>query len=123
MYRQWGNYQNNPMNVVPPTFPQKFPFQSTPYQTNQQQSFGASTPYEYFQKPPIPMGNFQQQQGGQQGNPMINKGVNPLMQHFKNPNGQMDFDKVFSTVSQMVNTYHQVSPLVKQIGTFVKGFK
>ncbi len=103
------NQQQYPYHVIPPTFPQKFPFHTNHYQEQ--------TPYDYFQKPPIPQQFFNQQQsqGGFGGNPFI--------QQFQNNKGQMDFDKIFSTVGQLVNTVNQVQPIVKKVGYLIKGFK
>lgn len=39
-----------------------------------------------------------------------------------NENNPFNFDTMISKVSQLASTYHQVSPIVKQFGTFVKGF-
>ncbi|MGP4062732.1 YppG family protein [Halobacillus sp. H74] len=50
----------------------------------------------------------------------IPKGV---MNYFQDEEGQMDFDKMMSTTGQVMKTFKQVSPLVKGIGTFVKGIK
>ncbi|WP_102029353.1 YppG family protein [Salirhabdus sp. Marseille-P4669] len=110
MNHQWGQYHNGPVHYVPPSFPPKFPFQSTP---NQGQPV---TPYENFQKPPIPLNSYGNQT-------QVQKGMNPIIQQFQNSNGQIDFDKVFSTVGQIVNTVNQVQPLVKQFGSIMKGFK
>jgi len=46
-----------------------------------------------------------------------------VMNYFQNEDGQLDFDKMMSTTGQVVKTVQQVSPIVKGIGTFVKGFK
>ncbi|WP_062515719.1 YppG family protein [Halobacillus sp. KGW1] len=50
----------------------------------------------------------------------IPKGV---MGYFQNEEGQLDFDKMMSTTGQVVKTMQQVSPIVKGLGSFVKGFK
>lgn len=42
---------------------------------------------------------------------------------FQNTNGQIDFDKMLSTVGQIANTYHQVAPIVKQFGSFMKSIR
>ncbi|MDL4840144.1 YppG family protein [Aquibacillus rhizosphaerae] len=83
-----------------------------------------STPYQYFAKPQHPTNWFpaaQPVQGGQSQNwSQTQKGI---MTYFQDKDGQVDIDKMLSTVGQMANTYHQVSPIVKGIGSFVKGFK
>nr|CDQ37473.1 hypothetical protein BN993_07024 [Virgibacillus halodenitrificans] len=53
--------------------------------------------------------------GMQQGNGLLN--------YFQDNEGQMDLDKMLSTVGQLANTYHQVSPIVKQFGSFIKNFR
>jgi hypothetical protein len=119
MNRPWGPYSQDPFHLIPPSFPNKFPF-------NQQPSAFPNmykSPYEYFQKPPIPLGGFNQHANWKQGGGHFKKGANPLISSFQNANGQMDFDKIFSTVGQLVNTVNQVTPLVKQVGSIMKGFK
>ncbi|MBU5595410.1 YppG family protein [Amphibacillus sp. MSJ-3] len=44
-----------------------------------------------------------------------------VMGYFQNSEGQLDFDKVFNTAGQVANTYQQFSPIVKGIGSFIKG--
>ncbi|MCA0972804.1 YppG family protein [Halobacillus litoralis] len=46
-----------------------------------------------------------------------------VMNYFQDDEGQFDFDKMMSTTGQMMKTFQQVSPLVKGLGTFVKGIK
>jgi hypothetical protein len=82
------------------------------------------TPFEQFSKPKQPQdwytnnqnlqGNFQQNQGYPQA---LKKS------QFHDQNGQLNIDKVLTTVSQIANTYHQVSPIVKQFGSFMKIFR
>ncbi|MCT2534948.1 YppG family protein [Aquibacillus koreensis] len=83
-----------------------------------------TTPYEQFAKPNHPSQWFQQAQQTQQaqGQPW---GQTPkgLMAYFQDKDGQLDIDKMLSTVGQLGNTYQQVSPIVKGLGSFVKGFK
>lgn len=84
------------------------------------------SPYEQFAKPPLPM-NWYQQQSVQQQMPnqkqAAPQGPKNVMTYFQDENGQLDLDKMLSTVGQMVNTVNQVSPLVKGIGSFMKGIK
>ncbi|MEC5424688.1 YppG family protein [Virgibacillus sp. C22-A2] len=61
-------------------------------------------------------------------NPNPNPSINPnpsngLMSYFQSQDGQVDFDKMLSTVGQLANTYHQVSPIVKQFGALMKNFR
>lgn len=36
------------------------------------------------------------------------------------PQGQLDFDKMISSIGQIASTYHQVSPIVKQLSSLMK---
>jgi len=85
------------------------------------------TPFEQFAKPKQPMNWYPHQQ--QQYYPPPNKPnhhaqqVNNLKAYFQDSNGQVDFDKMFSTVGQLANTVQQVSPVIKQVGSLIKSFK
>ncbi|MFC7063674.1 YppG family protein [Halobacillus seohaensis] len=46
-----------------------------------------------------------------------------MINYFQDENGQLDFDKMMSTTGQVMQTIQQVSPMVKGIGTFVKGLR
>lgn len=79
------------------------------------------TPYEYFKKPPLapywhayaqPTNIQQPKQQAQ-----LTKG---LATYFQDKNGQMDINKMMSTVGQMASTVQQVSPIVKSLGSFLK---
>ncbi|GAA0311575.1 hypothetical protein GGQ92_001899 [Gracilibacillus halotolerans] len=74
-----------------------------------------ANPYSYFQKPPIPMQNVPFHTNSQQ-----KPKQNPLLGYFQTDKGEMDMDKVFHTVNQLASTYQQVSPLVKNVGNFIK---
>ncbi|WP_067730270.1 YppG family protein [Oceanobacillus damuensis] len=117
------------------------------YTTHQNQSWNipeiAQTPYEIFAKPELPeqwpnepkinptsmadngnglgtSGNFGAAgpAGGLAGNPSGGPAS-----YFYNNNGQIDFDKVLSTVGQLASTYHQVTPIVKQFSSLIKNFR
>jgi hypothetical protein len=83
------------------------------------------TPYEYFAKPQQPSWpNLMQQTQGDYPPPQPPmKPAGSLMSNFQNEDGKVDIDKMLGTVGQMANTYHQVSPIFKQFGTFLKGFR
>lgn len=89
-------------------------------QTNQPQQ--PTTPYEHFAKPKHPAQWYPPMQGAapKQGMATPGKGV---ISYFQDKDGQLDLDKMLNTVGQMANTYHQVSPIFKGLGSFVKGFK
>lgn len=99
------------------------PFQHSPFYQPQQSYYQQpQTPFEAFAKPKQPQdwysnndsqGDYQQAQQSPQG-------MNP---QFQNQNGQLNLDKVLTTVSQIANTYHQVSPILKQFGDFMKTFR
>lgn len=77
-------------------------------------------PYQFFQKPPQP---FPAQLGGTSPpdfNQMM-KGAVPLLASFQNESGEIDFDKLFSTVGQMVSTVNQLTPLLKGFSSIMKG--
>ncbi|MRH43639.1 hypothetical protein GH741_13255 [Aquibacillus halophilus] len=133
-------------NFRAPYFPQQnynymqsFPY---PEQPPQNQNIGmiqgndapiSVSPYHYFAKPlqPIEQPVQQAQHWNTNYQPVPNAPKQPLNQpptkglisYFQDSNGQVDIDKMLNTVGQMANTYHQVSPIVKGIGSFVKGFR
>ncbi|QHS24108.1 hypothetical protein GWK91_14800 [Virgibacillus sp. MSP4-1] len=116
MQRNWNQQPNPFQQMYPPQ--SQYSYQSPNYPKPNQ---GMNSPYESFQKPPMPIGQ-NSMPPNQMGGPYP-KGANPFLQAFQDQNGQMDFDKVFSTVGQVVDTVHQVSPIVKQVGSFMKNFK
>lgn len=71
---------------------------------------------------PFHQGNWQPPFQGMQG---MGVGQKPtakgVMGYFQNEQGQFDLDKVLNTAGQVANTYQQISPLVKGIGSFLKG--
>ncbi|MCE7794780.1 YppG family protein [Salipaludibacillus sp. CUR1] len=58
-----------------------------------------------------------QQFGGYPPAPQQNPG-SKLMQAFQTSDGKFDFQKAMTTMDQVVKTANQVSPLVKQVGSF-----
>ncbi|WP_087974521.1 YppG family protein [Oceanobacillus rekensis] len=97
------------------------------------------TPYELFAKPEMPVqwlyesqmdadplkantGNIGGASEGFTGENASGPAGGPTS-YFNNGNGQIDFDKVLSTVGQLANTYHQVSPIVKQFSSLIKNFR
>lgn len=87
------------------------PFSPNGGQQQNQQEF---TPYDFFFKPEFPTQYFMPQQNNPQSS--INTGEG-------NENNPLNFDTVISKVGQIASTYHQVSPIVKEFSTFVKGFR
>jgi hypothetical protein len=76
------------------------------------------TPYEMYEKPPLSMNmeNEMRQSVPKQ------RSMPGFMTNFQNENGQLDIDRMLSTVGQFANTYHQVYPIFKQIGGLIKTF-
>jgi hypothetical protein len=106
--------------------PQQYPYTQHPnypyIQQNGPQPF-QQTPYEQFAKPQQPLywDPTQTLHGSQP-----QQGSNPgggIKAYFQDQDGQVDFDKMLSTVGQLASTYHQVSPIVKQFGSIIKIFK
>lgn len=77
------------------------------------------TPYEQFEKPPLQFPWENDMPQAPYPNPPL-KPAHGLMAHFQDENGQLDIDKMLSTVGQLANTYHQVYPIFKQIGGLLK---
>ncbi|TCT20376.1 YppG-like protein [Melghiribacillus thermohalophilus] len=79
-----------------------------------------SAPYQFFQKPPQPFpSEFGTSPYG--GANQLMKGGGPILASFMNEDGQIDFDKLFSTVGQMVSTVNQLTPLLKGFSSLMKG--
>ncbi|MFS0675046.1 YppG family protein [Ornithinibacillus sp. 179-J 7C1 HS] len=96
------------------------PFHPSPYQQYYQNVYEQpKSAFEQFAKPKQPQDWYDQMQGSnQQAQPQ-----QEAMAQFQNQGGQMNLDKVLTTVSQIANTYHQVSPIIKQFGAFMKTFR
>lgn len=94
-------------------------------------------PYQYQQHAPAQMQMTQQPHPSTQPNMPYQQGqwqppyqgmatgqkstTKNVMGYFQNDEGKFDFDKVMNTAGQISNTYQQVSPLVKGIGSFFTG--
>lgn len=117
-------YYNNP--VPNQTYPSDY------YPNEQVQQ----SPFEYYSKPSQPENwpytvpqqpNYYQYE---QQNPYIyqqqSQPSNPppsILAQFKTPEGQMDVQKMLSTVGQLANTVQQVSPVIKEIGAMIRVFR
>ncbi|MFB1051752.1 YppG family protein [Paraliobacillus sp. JSM ZJ581] len=86
-----------------------------------QKQTNVSTPYQYFSKPPHPAEWYPEQ--SQSAFNTYGQQAKGFIQYFQDKDGQMDLDKMLSTVGQVANTYQQVTPMIKGIGSFLKGFK
>lgn len=130
MYNQYPQppFGPRPMQAPYPNQSTFSVFQGVPNQMNMMQPQPAEqqgmkppifqSPYEQFAKPPQPNQwnpyySLEQQfpQYGQMQGP---KG---FMHYFQDKNGQLDLDKMLSTMGQMANTANQFSPLVKSLGS------
>ncbi|MEN2466940.1 YppG family protein [Ornithinibacillus sp. JPR2-1] len=124
--RQFG-YPPYQQPVNPPNYyhhqPTQQPFHSIPYQQHYINLYEQyQSPFEQFAKPKQPQdwyANLDQSQGTNQQAQQQNATTTP----FQNQGGQVNLDKVLTTVSQIANTYHQVSPILKQFGDFMKTFR
>lgn len=76
------------------------------------------SPYEVYAKPTQPEGWAGQMSEGFFQTP--EKQPNPIMAHFYDENGQMDLQKMLSTVNQLANTFQQVTPVIQQLGSLVR---
>ncbi|MYL36128.1 hypothetical protein GLW05_21455 [Pontibacillus yanchengensis] len=106
-------------------YPQQQPFQPYPNQPAQEEQPRPpvfQTPYEQFAKPPQP-NQWNPYYSLQQQYPQQNQQATPkgIMNYFQDKNGQLDLDKMLSTMGQVANTANQFSPLVKGLGSFMKG--
>ncbi|HLR67323.1 YppG family protein [Virgibacillus alimentarius] len=121
-YRQQPDYHENPYyySPVPPQPPPEY-YYSMNMPAHGPGSF-QKTPFEHFAKPHQPINWYQNQHQFDAG-PNNMGTANSLIAYFQDENGQVDFDKMFSTVGQLANTVQQVSPLIKQFGSLIKSFK
>lgn len=83
------------------------------------------TPYEQFAKPKQPPfwpTYIPTNSTSYHADPNVNTATNPMKQS-QPQKEQVDFDKMLSTMGQLANTYHQVSPIVKEFGSIIKAFR
>ncbi|WP_430788666.1 YppG family protein [Virgibacillus flavescens] len=81
------------------------------------------TPYQMYAKPKQPAYWNSFSQPNQMNYPAKPPGQSGLLNYFQNKNGEVDFDKMMSTVGQVANTFQQISPMVKQFGSIMKSIK
>lgn len=89
-----------------------------------QESIPPPTPFAMYAKPKQPS-QMQQPphafyQTMQQQTPKPN---NSLIAYFQDQNGQIDYGKMLSTVSQVATTFQQVTPVIQQINAIIKSFR
>lgn len=81
----------------------------------------SQTPFEYFAKPAQPTswpGAF-----GPQSKSASAFKSNEFLTYFQDKDGQLDLHKMLTTAEQFANTFQQITPLVKQVGSLVKSLK
>ncbi|WP_284141750.1 MULTISPECIES: YppG family protein [unclassified Virgibacillus] len=83
-----------------------------------------SSPFLQYAKPPQPVNWYQSQTQAGDGTATIQQPQsNGIFSYFQDEKGQVDLDKMLTTVGKLANTYQQVSPMVQQFGSFIKGFR
>lgn len=102
-------------NASPNGLNRNHPYTPISSNINQRNTRQELTPYDLFTKPELPTQYLMSQQQIQ-----TQSGINGA--DGTNENNPFNFDTVISKVGQLASTYHQVSPIVKQFSTFVKGF-
>jgi hypothetical protein len=96
-------------NPIPPTPYEKFAKpKQPPYTHNYSSNYG----YGFMQQQGVPNPGFPPQPWNQ---------PNGIISYFQDENGQIDIDKMLSTFGQVADTVKQVSPLVKGLGSIMKG--
>ncbi|WP_394220084.1 YppG family protein [Halobacillus trueperi] len=112
-------------------YPSSPPYQQANYQqmSNNQGNVWGYAPYNQpvygFQNPYVNSYDYTgyTETGNQNSSFNVGNMSKGVMSYFQKEDGQIDFDKMMSTTGQVVKTVKDVSPIVKGIGTFVKGIK
>lgn len=124
-YRQdpysWDPYSNHIFGITPnpypsTNYPNHFMLSSiSPFANSQQHSGLGNLPYSpmpaLMQPPLFPAQAYSHKP--------IQPPMNSLVSYFHDKDGNLDLNKMLSTVGQVSNTIKQVSPLFKQFGTFL----
>lgn len=108
-YHEPPRQQPHPHYYHYPPFPNHFRYNG-PYPYQQQ------VPFQGYAAPPPPpphFGAYQQQPPYQQQKP-----ASKFMNAFQSSEGKFDFQKTMTTMDQVVKTANQVSPIVKQVGSY-----
>lgn len=117
MFERPYNYYSPPFNDNANYYYQNI--NQTDYnQGNLNYSAHFQTPFEMYSKPKLPVNWNPNDQSGGMYKP--SSASNNLMQYFQNDNGEMDLDKVLTTVGKLANTFQQISPVVKDMGAMIK---
>lgn len=112
-----GNYYNQ---LFQPYQTMQQSYQPPPTFSHAPQQPQTMPPYQYFAKPAQP--NEWYPESNTYAN-SYNQQTKSFIHMFQDKDGQIDLDKMLNTVGQMANTYQQVSPIIKGIGSFMKGIK
>ncbi|UOE92624.1 YppG family protein [Alkalihalobacillus sp. LMS39] len=94
--------------------------QQTQQQSQAQQGFPQMGPNPFMPGPGMnqgPFGPYQQNPYFQGPGNMPQKPIPPFLTPFTSENGKFDINKTTKTVDQVVKTWNQAAPLVKQVGT------
>src|SRR5690625_5276986 len=113
--------QQNP-SVQPPFLPKMGPHSPPNFPPFMNQS---NIPMEHLPNSNMPFhqpyGNFVPPQPfGPPSRPPISA---IMLQQFQDADGHIDFNKMLSTVGQLANTVQQVTPVIKQLGSFMNQFR
>ncbi|MFZ3578904.1 YppG family protein [Virgibacillus sp. DJP39] len=113
------NYYQRPYNYNP-----NYPPYSNQQWHNPARPPYQQTPYQYYAKPKQPADwyNFSQPNQYNYGQP-YKQPQKGWLTYFHDKNGEVDFDKMISSVGQVATTFQQISPMVKQFGSIMKNFK
>ncbi|NBJ71276.1 MULTISPECIES: hypothetical protein [Clostridia] len=101
-------------------------FNAQASQPNMQQGFNAQAAQPNMQQgfnAQAAQPNMQQGFNAQTAQPNMEQNLNMQANQSAGSGQSFDLDKMLSTVGQLANTYHQVSPIVKQFGSFIKAFR
>src|SRR5690625_2770436 len=139
MNRSYSSYDprsSRPIYQDPVYYNHSMPNQTYQSDYYQNEQVHQQSPFEYYAKPSQPeswpyamsqqpnYSQYQQQdfyvsqQQAQQPNTTAG-----ILAQFQTAEGQMDVQKMLSTVGQLANTVQQVSPVIKEIGAMIRVFR
>lgn len=81
------------------------------------------TPYTQFAKPKQPVDWFQSIPEYAELPPPTNAKPKGFLSFFQDDKGNLDLDKMLTTVGKAADTFQQLSPLVQQMGSIMKNFR
>lgn len=102
--------------------PHYYPYPPFPNQPRYEGPYQQQVPFQGYAPPPPPhQGAYQQQPQSpyQQQLPyQQQKPASKFMTAFQSSEGKFDFQKTMTTMDQVVKTANQVTPIVKQVGSY-----